>query len=66
MSAMVFREEPLAEVRPTDPCVDLTPMALPFWTCCLSSSATSLLPPEIWYVYPSGLTCCAFFGSLYV
>lgn len=21
MSAMVFREEPLAEVRPTDPCV---------------------------------------------
>lgn len=30
MSAMVFREEPLAEVRPTDPCVDLTPMALPF------------------------------------
>ena len=47
MSAMVFREEPLAEVRPTDPCVDLTPMALPFWTCCLSSSATSLLPPEI-------------------
>ena len=32
MSAMVFREEPLAEVRPTDPCVDLTPMALPFWT----------------------------------
>ena len=25
MSAMVFREEPLAEVRPTDPCVDLMP-----------------------------------------
>ena len=24
MSAMVFRDEPLAEVRPTDPCVDLT------------------------------------------